>query len=161
MNVSSLLLFFVHSAMAPSPCRYVPSRQRPDCNTRRWSGLGLQSICRSFCTPASGSPTSHIHGDGSRSNRRCCSGNLLFSEDLSKQDIQKIKQVAIDLLQKVKAKIAELDHWTDKQETKASVDNLIRDTLWNELPACYDGVHISQYRQKIYEYVYTRYKEAA
>ena len=32
--------------------------------------------------------------------------DLLFSENLSKQDIQKIKQVAVDLLAKVKAKIA-------------------------------------------------------
>ena len=86
---------------------------------------------------------------------------MLFSENLSKQDIQKIKQVAIDLLAKVKAKIAELDHWTDKQETKAAVDNLIRDTLWNELPTSYSEISISQYRQKIYEYVYTRYPEVA
>ena len=87
--------------------------------------------------------------------------DLLFSDNLSKQDIQKIKQVAVDLLAKVKAKIAELDHWTDKQETKAAVDNLIRDTLWAELPACYDEVSISGYRQKIYEYVYTRYPDVA
>lgn len=87
--------------------------------------------------------------------------DLLFSENLSKQDIQKIKGVAVDLLQKVKAKIAELDHWTDKQETKAAVDNLIRDTLWSELPSYYDEFSISRYRQKIYEYVYTRYKEVA
>ena len=87
--------------------------------------------------------------------------DLLFSENLSKQDIQKLKGVAADLLQKVKAKIAELDHWTDKQETKAAVDNLIRDTLWSELPSCYDEFSISRYRQKIYEYVYTRYKEVA
>ena len=87
--------------------------------------------------------------------------DLLFSENLSKQDIGKIKQVAVDLLAKVKAKIAELDHWTDKQETKAAVDNLIRDTLWAELPECYDEVSISGYRQKIYEYVYTRYPDVA
>ena len=87
--------------------------------------------------------------------------DLLFSENLSKQDIQKIKQVAVDLLTKGKAKIAELDHWTDKQETKAAVDNLIRDTLWAELPECYDEVSISGYRQKIYEYVYTRYPDVA
>ena len=87
--------------------------------------------------------------------------DMLFSENLSKQDIQKIKKVAVDLLQKVKAKIAELDHWTDKQETKATIDNLIRDTLWNELPACYDELSISAYRQRIYEYVYTRYKDVA
>ena len=59
------------------------------------------------------------------------------------------------------AKIAELDHWTDKQETKATIDNLIRDTLWAELPECYDELSISNYRQRIYEYVYTRYKDVA
>lgn len=74
--------------------------------------------------------------------------DMLFSENLSKQDIQKIKKVAVDLLEKVKAKITELDHWTDKQETKATIDNLIRDTLWAELPESYDEVSISVYRQK-------------
>ena len=87
--------------------------------------------------------------------------DLLFKDDLSPTDIKKLKTVAVDLLQKVKAKIAELDHWTDKQETKAEVDNLIRDTLWAELPESYDEISISSYRQKIYEYLYTRYKEAA
>ena len=87
--------------------------------------------------------------------------DMLFREDLSKNDIKKLKEVAATLLQKIKAKISELDHWTDKQETKAAVDNLIRDTLWEELAECYDEVSISVYRQQIYEYVYTRYKEAA
>lgn len=87
--------------------------------------------------------------------------DMLFREDLSKNDIKKLKEVAAALLQKIKAKIAELDHWTDKQDTKAAVDNLIRDTLWADLPECYDEVSISMYRQRIYEYVYTRYKEAA
>lgn len=87
--------------------------------------------------------------------------DLLFSENLSKQDIQKIKHVAVDLLAKVKAKIAELDHWTDKQETKAAVDNLIRDTLWAELPECYDEVSISRHRQKIFEYICIRYPNVA
>ena len=87
--------------------------------------------------------------------------DMLFREDLSKNDIKKLKEVAAALLQKIKAKISELDHWTDKQETKAAVDNLIRDILWAQLPECYDEVSISVYRQQIYEYVYTRYKEAA
>ena len=87
--------------------------------------------------------------------------DMLFKDDLSKSDIQKIKEVAVDLLQKVKAKISEFDHWTDKQETKAAVDNLIRDILWDGLPESYDEISISAYRQRIYEYVYTRYKNAA
>ena len=87
--------------------------------------------------------------------------DMLFRDDLSKSEIKKIKEVAANLLQKIKAKIAELDHWTDKQETKAAVDNLIRDTLWTELPDNYDENSISEYRTRIYEYVCTRYREVA
>lgn len=87
--------------------------------------------------------------------------DMLFRDDLSKADIKKLKELAISLLQKIKTNIAEFDHWTDKQETKAAIDNLIRDTLWAELPECYDEVSISSYRQQIYEYVYTRYRAVA
>jgi len=87
--------------------------------------------------------------------------DMLFRDDLSKTDIKKIKEVAVSLLAKVKEKISQLDHWTDKQETKAVVDTLIRDTLWNELPECYDDLSISRYRQQIYEYIYTRYPNVA
>jgi len=87
--------------------------------------------------------------------------DMLFRDDLSKTEIKKIKEVSVSLLQKIKAKIAELDHWTDKQETKAMVDTLIRDTLWAELPESYDSLSITEYRHRIYEYVFTRYKEVA
>ena len=99
--------------------------------------------------------------EGFESDEELSIYDLLFSENLSKQDIKAIKEVSSSLLKKVKAKIAELDHWTDKQETKATIDTLIRDTLWAELPECYDEISISTYRQKIYEYVYTRYPEVA
>jgi len=87
--------------------------------------------------------------------------DMLFRDDLGKNDIKKIKEVATTLLSKIKSKISELDHWSDKQETKAEVDNLIRDTLWGELPECYDDISISACREKIYEYVYMRYRSAA
>ena len=96
--------------------------------------------------------------EGFESDEELSLYDMLFRNDLSKEDIKKIKAVAADLLKKIKAKIAELDHWTDKQETKAAVDNLIRDTLWAELPECYDEISISYYRQRIYEYIYTRYR---
>lgn len=102
----------------------------------------------------------YVH-EGFASDEELSLYDMLFREDLSKNDIKKLKEVAATLLHKIKAKISELDHWTDKQETKAAVDNLIRDTLWAQLPECYDEVSISVYRQQIYEYVYTRYKEAA
>lgn len=82
-----------------------------------------------------------------------------------------ISKIDFDLLRREFAKakkknlvikdIAELDHWTDKLEMKAVVDNLIRDTLWAELPESYDDHAINLYRMQIYEYVYTRYRVAA
>ena len=87
--------------------------------------------------------------------------DLLFSEKLTKQEIETIKKVSVDLLTKIKQQIAKLDHWTDKQETKAIVDNLIRNTLWQELPNSYDVSDIQTYQKKIYEYVYMRYPEVA
>lgn len=84
--------------------------------------------------------------------------DMLFRDDLTKADIKILKEMSASLLHKIKDKISELDHWTDKQETKAAIDNLIRDTLWAELPEGYDEVSISMYRQQIYEYIYTRYK---
>lgn len=72
--------------------------------------------------------------------------DMLFQDNLSAQDIRNLKSVAVDLLAKIKARIAELDHWTDKPETRASVDNLIRDILWEELPQSYDEHRIAEYR---------------
>ncbi len=99
--------------------------------------------------------------EGLSSDEELSMYDLLFREGLTKTDIKKIKEVAASLLQKVKSKISELDHWTDKQETKAEVDNLIRDILWSELPNSYDDERLTECRRRIYEYVYTHYKVVA
>lgn len=99
--------------------------------------------------------------EGFESDEELSLYDMLFNATLTPTDIKRIKTVATTLLRTIKAKIAELDHWTDKQETKATIDNLIRDTLWKELPGCYDEISISEYRQRIYEYIYTRYKDVA
>lgn len=86
--------------------------------------------------------------------------DLLFSDNLSKSDIDKIKKMSKDLLQKVKERIAGMDHWTDKQETRASVEVLIRDILYREIPdSMLDRLEV--YRKAIYEHIYMHYKQAA
>lgn len=86
--------------------------------------------------------------------------DLLLKDSLTSAEIKKVKQLAKVLLDRIKAKISELDHWTDKEETKAVVDVLIRDTLWRELPESYDDTALSEYRQRIYEFVYSTYPAA-
>lgn len=86
--------------------------------------------------------------------------DLLFSDNLSKADIDKIKKMSKDLLQKIKERIAGMDHWTDKQETRAAVDILIRNVLYEEIPdSMFD--RLEAYRKAIYEHIYTHYKQAA
>ena len=86
--------------------------------------------------------------------------DLLFSENLSKSDIAKIKKLSVELLQKIKARIAQMDHWTDKDETRASIQNLIRDELYMNIPdSMFD--QLDHYRDVVYEYVYSYYKESA
>ena len=48
-----------------------------------------------------------------------------------------------------------------KLNANLSINNLIRNTLWQELPNSYDVSDIQTYQKKIYEYVYMRYPEVA
>ena len=86
--------------------------------------------------------------------------DLLFSKDLSKADIDKIKKISVELLQKIKEKIAQMDHWTDKEETQAVVQNTIRDILYSDIPDSMFS-RLNYYREAIYEHVYTHYKDVA
>lgn len=82
--------------------------------------------------------------------------DLLFKDNLNKNDIKQLKQVAIDLLEKIKAQLATMDHPFDKPTTRASIVITIRDVLYQELPdACFDD--LEHYRDKVYEYVSNQY----
>lgn len=85
--------------------------------------------------------------------------DMLFKNDLSKEDIKKLKSVAKELLSKIKNKTDELNNWKEKEDTKAQVRNLIKKSLWSDLPDNYgtDDNIFNNYTDKIYEYVYTRY----
>ena len=66
----------------------------------------------------------------------------------------------MELLAKIKERIAQMDHWTDKDKTRATMQNLIRDELYMNIPdRIFD--QLAHYREVIYEHVYTHYNEAA
>ena len=83
--------------------------------------------------------------------------DVLMKDNLSKDDIKKLKSVAKDLLEKIKALLATMDHPFDKQETKAAIIITIRDILWQELPESYSEENITQYRDAVYNYVSQHY----
>jgi type I restriction enzyme R subunit len=87
--------------------------------------------------------------------------DVLFKEDLTKEDIKKLKKVAKDLLEKIKEQLAGMNHPFDKPTTKATLYITIRDLLYQELPESYSDESISYYRDAVYDYVSRQYGGAA
>ena len=85
---------------------------------------------------------------------------LISGQTLSKEEINKVKKLAQDLLVKIKARIHELDRWRDKEETQSIISVLIRDLLWANLPESYSDSEIAIYKQRLYEYIYQTYPAA-
>ena len=84
----------------------------------------------------------------------------LVKENLSKEDIKQVKSVAVEVLQKIKDKIANTSNWRDKEETQAMIQKIISDDLYEKLPDAYNGSS-EDYTNLIYEFVYQRYPGAA
>lgn len=94
--------------------------------------------------------------EGFQNDEQLAIYDLLFEENLSANDIKKIKEVSVVLLDKVKEKVASINHCFDKEEGQASVESIIRTTLFCELPDSMFN-QLEDYHKKIYDYVYTRY----
>ena len=85
--------------------------------------------------------------------------DMLFKDNLSKQDIKKIKELSKSLLKKIKSLLAEMDSPFDKEATVATIQNEIRNTLWAELPDnCMND--FEKYRQNIFDYLKSIYSAA-
>ena len=87
--------------------------------------------------------------------------DILMKDNLSKEDIKKIKKVAVELLDKIKQQLAGMDHPFDKPNTKATIIITIRDVLWQELPESYSEESIIHYRDAVYNYVSQHYNGVA
>jgi type I restriction enzyme R subunit len=60
--------------------------------------------------------------------------DLLKKENLGKAERERVKQASIDLLQSVKLQLSELDHFWEKEQTKADVEVFILDRVFASLP---------------------------
>lgn len=83
--------------------------------------------------------------------------DLLFDPNISKSEIDKLKKLSVELLDKVKSRISKLHNWREKDETRAQVAILIHNTLFQDLPESYAIESIDLYSQKVFQYVYDRY----
>jgi len=87
--------------------------------------------------------------------------DLLKKPDLQANDIKRIKAVAVELLDTLKAEKLRIDHWRDKEATRDAVRLTIRDFLWSEST----GLPVEQYTEgdvqnraeEIYRHVFRVY----
>ncbi|MCB9759142.1 MAG: type I restriction endonuclease subunit R [Alphaproteobacteria bacterium] len=77
----------------------------------------------------------------------------------------RVKEVARQLLDAVKAELAKLEHWKEKRQTQAQVKRLIYDYLYSEetgLPVeAYSEAEVEELAEVVYLHVYEQYESAA
>lgn len=89
--------------------------------------------------------------------------DLLLKPDISTQAREKIKKVAVDLLDTLKREKLKIDHWRDKDKTRAEVKQYIHDFLWDEskgLPA--EAFSIDEVEAKselVFEHILRQYED--
>ena len=87
--------------------------------------------------------------------------DLLKKAELKKQDIKRIKKVAVELLTTLKQEKLKIDHWRDKESSRDAVRVAIRDFLWSEetgLPVkCYSEDDVETKTEDVFRHVYRVY----
>jgi type I restriction enzyme R subunit len=86
--------------------------------------------------------------------------DLLRKPDLTPGDIKRIKAVAVDLLETLKAEKLRIDHWRDKESTRDAVRQTIQDYLWSEqtgLPATYSEREVEDKTEAVFVHVFRAY----
>jgi type I restriction enzyme R subunit len=87
--------------------------------------------------------------------------DLLLKPGLEKQDVQRIKKVAADLLEALKAERLRVDNWRDKEATRDAVHVAIQNFLWDDrtgLPApAYSDDDIKIKSNDVFRHVYRVY----
>lgn len=87
--------------------------------------------------------------------------DLLRKPDLKASEIKRIKAVAVQLLERLKAEKLQVDHWRDKEATRDAVRVTIRDYLWDEktgLPVdAFAEVDVEARAEEVFRHIYRAY----
>ncbi|MDD3250806.1 MAG: DUF3387 domain-containing protein, partial [Smithellaceae bacterium] len=86
--------------------------------------------------------------------------DLLRKPDLRSGDIKRIKAVAVDLLEILKAEKLRINQWRDKEATRDAVRLTIQDYLWSEqtgLPKAYSEKDVRDKTEAVFVHVFRAY----
>ena len=80
---------------------------------------------------------------------------------MSAAEIKRIKTVAVELIETLKAEKLRIDHWRDKEATRDAVKLAIHDFLWTEetgLPVgAYSEDEVSAKSEDVFRHIYRAY----
>lgn len=87
--------------------------------------------------------------------------DLLKKPDLNKKEIDRIKKVAVQLLQTLKEGKLKTEHWKEKESTRDAVFTVIRDFLWDDttgLPVdSYTEEEVTEISHRVFQHVFYAY----
>jgi len=90
--------------------------------------------------------------------------DLLEKPNLAPRDRSKLKSVARELLEKLKAEQLRIRDWREKEATRAAVKAFIHDFLWNEQtglpPDSYSPSDVEQKVDEVYGHIYRQYVDS-
>jgi type I restriction enzyme R subunit len=82
---------------------------------------------------------------------------MLFRDNISKSDREKLKQSSKSLLASLRDVLARMPAWTQNSQTQAEVKVLVLDTLWQSLPRPpFTDQETEQLAECVYDYVWQR-----
>jgi type I restriction enzyme R subunit len=82
---------------------------------------------------------------------------MLFKENISKSDREKLKHASKSLLASLRDVLQRMPAWTQNSQTQAEVKVLVLDTLWQSLPRPpFTDQETEQLAERIYDYVWQR-----
>ncbi|MFZ5480608.1 MAG: type I restriction endonuclease subunit R [Myxococcota bacterium] len=80
--------------------------------------------------------------------------------ELDARSRERVKLAAASVLDAVKAEIARIDRWREKEDTRDRVRGIIRDRLWDAaqgLPEAFDGDAIEAAAEAVFQHVFERW----
>jgi type I restriction enzyme R subunit len=82
--------------------------------------------------------------------------DLLFKENLSKADRERLKQASKTLLASLQQPLREMPNWTRNSTTQAEVKVAILDNLWRAVPPPFTEPETEALADRVYDYVWQR-----
>lgn len=94
--------------------------------------------------------------EGFRNQQQMTVFEMLFKDTLTPVEIRKVKSVCIEMVAAIEERLAQMVHWTEKEETRSQVWTIVRDEAYKLPESSYPDDVLDGCIKQIYDYFYSR-----